>query len=73
MNKRPVLALLFGLALISTAAAENKHYPVNRPPLRQTAFVALPVGAVKPAGWLKEQLVIQANGLTGHLDEFWPS
>jgi len=73
MNKRPALALLFGLALISTAAAENKHYPVNHPPLRQTAFVALPVGAVQPAGWLKDQLVIQANGLTGHLDEFWPS
>ncbi len=73
MNKRPALALLFGLAVISTAAAENRHYPVNRPPLRQTALVALPVGAVQPAGWLKDQLVIQANGLTGHLDEFWPS
>jgi len=48
------------------------HYPSNRPPLRQGAFVSLPLGAVRPLGWLRDQLVIQADGLTGHLDEVWP-
>ena len=44
----------------------------NRQPLRAEALVPLPLGAVRPTGWLRRQLQIQAAGLTGHLDEFWP-
>jgi DUF1680 family protein len=32
----------------------------------------LPLGRIKPAGWLQRQLRVQAAGLGGHLDEFWP-
>ena len=46
--------------------------PPNRSPLLPAAFQTLPTGAVRPAGWLLDQLHIQAQGLTGHLDEFWP-
>jgi uncharacterized protein len=41
------------------------HFPA-RP------FEPLPLGEVRPAGWLLDQLQFQAEGLTGHLDEFWP-
>ena len=27
---------------------------------------------IRPTGWLRDQLVIQANGLSGNLDKMWP-
>ncbi len=44
----------------------------NRSPLAASAFYFLPKGAIRPEGWLKNQLRIQADGLSGHLDETWP-
>ena len=41
----------------------NLHEPDCRP---------FPLAAVSPQGWLADQLRIQANGLSGHLDRFWP-
>ncbi len=46
--------------------------PQNRSPLQAAAFLALPLGSIRPRGWLADQLRIQAEGLTGHLEEFWP-
>ncbi len=40
--------------------------------LLKTSFIPLPLGSIRPAGWLLNQLRIQADGLSGHLDEFWP-
>src|SRR3954449_4549427 len=44
----------------------------TRAPLQAAAFDLLPLGAIVPRGWLHDQLLIQAHGLTGHIDEFWP-
>lgn len=32
----------------------------------------LPLGTLRPEGWLRERLRQQADGMAGHLDEFWP-
>ncbi|BCM90504.1 hypothetical protein IAD21_02358 [Abditibacteriota bacterium] len=41
--------------------------------LQPLALRPLPLGSILPRGWMENQLRIQADGLTGHLDEFWPS
>ncbi len=33
----------------------------------------IPLGDIKPKGWLLKQLQTLADGLTGHLEEIWPS
>ena len=40
--------------------------------LHSPAFHPLQLGTVQPTGWLRQQLRLQADGLHGHLDEFWP-
>jgi hypothetical protein len=40
--------------------------------LKDPVFRPLSIKEIKPEGWLKNQLRIQANGLSGNLDQFWP-
>lgn len=70
----PRLAGLICLALVWGAAgadAATEVFP-NRKPLVSNAFYKLPLGTVRPRGWLRQQLDIQAQGMSGHLDEYWP-
>ena len=45
---------------------------LNRAPLEMSSYAELPLGDIRPSGWLLEQLQRQADGLTGHLDEAYP-
>ena len=77
-------ATFFSLALAacgSTAAAvlefpSPANLPrtgvvTNRPPLLAPPFVALPLGSVRPEGWLRTQCRLQRDGLTGNAETIY--
>ena len=67
------LCILVGIVLCTPANARDSGlYPGNRAPLTPTPYIELPVGAIKAEGWLKEMLVRQAEGATGHMDTLYP-
>ncbi|HRZ94335.1 MAG TPA: hypothetical protein P5022_15615, partial [Candidatus Paceibacterota bacterium] len=47
----------------------NVHYAGNRAPLLPSPFIKLPLTAIRPEGWLRKQLELQAAGFHGHLEE----
>ncbi|SDX21847.1 Beta-L-arabinofuranosidase, GH127 [Hydrobacter penzbergensis] len=49
--------------------ATNKYYTANRAPLQPLHFIKLPIGSIKPAGWIRKYLELQRNGLTGKLGQ----
>lgn len=47
----------------------NVNYVSNRAPLQPLNFIKLPVGAIKPKGWIEKTLLLQKDGLSGNLGE----
>lgn len=49
----------------------GQDYLNNRYPLLPKPYVELPLGAIKPAGWLEEQMLRMCKGMTGDLDTIY--
>ncbi|MGD0092016.1 MAG: beta-L-arabinofuranosidase domain-containing protein [Planctomycetota bacterium] len=66
--------LALALAQAADAAEAEAPGPVNygRPFETQArpALIALPPGAVEPAGWLRDWCLAARDGYTGHMDEY---
>jgi hypothetical protein len=62
--------------LPGVAAAAGKDGPTlyqgNRAPLTPSPFVKLPIGSIRPHGWLRKQLELMADGFCGRLPEVSP-
>ncbi|TRZ42232.1 beta-L-arabinofuranosidase domain-containing protein [Robertkochia solimangrovi] len=68
--------VLFMLSCADTKVTDSTEiaaiYTENRTPLKENNYTELPLGTIKPRGWLKEQLIRQKNGSTGQLDSLYP-
>lgn len=85
MKARPLLSALIVVILTAAAARAvetrlavlkqphtapaNRHYAGNREPLLPSPLVKLPVGAIRPQGWLRKQMELMAEGFSGRLEE----
>ncbi|KAI0794110.1 hypothetical protein C8Q74DRAFT_1194135 [Fomes fomentarius] len=64
--------MIWGL-FVSLIASFTAHSAVKGQTtgLAPKKFLNLPLGTVRPDGWLHDQLIVQTNGLAGHEHEFY--
>ncbi len=65
MLKRTVMLMGIGIGLACSVAGANVQEPA------EPAMEVLPLGSVRPTDWLVEQLMKQADGLTGHAEKLY--
>ena len=74
LMKRLAVSLLVAtvVSTVPTVCAETTNYSNNRYPLVQKPYMELPLGSIRPTGWLREMLERQKSGATSKMDELYP-
>jgi len=62
-------AMQVDLVMIPETSGPNFHYVSNQLPLLPSPLVKLPLGSIRARGWLKHQLSLMTDGMTGRLME----
>lgn len=73
MRKTMLFTFIAGVFIATMIDAQGSkplsgNYLNNRAPLLTKPYVELPIGAIKPDGWMEEQLRRMTTGMTGNLD-----
>ncbi len=58
-----IICMLLSLSVCQAQAPKEKY--------TAPVYHELPLGAIQPEGWLRNQLLIMRNGTSGHLDEIY--
>ncbi|KAJ7222587.1 hypothetical protein GGX14DRAFT_664365 [Mycena pura] len=62
LNFRRLTGIISCLSLVYSAGGQT---------LAPKKFLSIPLGGIRPTGWLFDQLMVQTNGLAGHEHEFY--
>jgi DUF1680 family protein len=71
MKKAFLLAFFGSFFYVSSGQAVKQTATTGKSSFVPSKYSELPLGAIKPKGWLLHQLQIMRRGTTGHLDEVY--